>query len=124
MAVTFYGDFIFSFDKQSIKIVECYCFPGIRFFDPSLEAIQNFITSVNEKVKELSEGLIENAIAENGLTLDLALVYDAVTLYTSALNAMGLDEGANVTCEQDETWNFGSTVINYIRKVSMKQIVP
>ncbi|KOB77222.1 Ionotropic glutamate receptor, partial [Operophtera brumata] len=89
----------------------------IRFFDPSLEAIQNFITSVNEKVVELSEGQIQNAIAENGLTLNLALVYDAVTLYTAALNAMGLEEGANVTCAQDDSWNFGSTVINYVRKV-------
>lgn len=84
-----------------------------------MESIQNFITSLNEKVKELSEGGIENAISENGLTLELALVYDAVTLYSSALDAMGLEDGANVTCDQDESWNFGSTIVNVARTVSL-----
>lgn len=104
--------------KQFFKNLEWYCFSGIRFFDPSLESIQNFITSLNEKVVELSEGQIVNAITENGLTLDLALVYDAVILYTTALTAMGLEEGPKVTCEQDESWNFGSSIINYVRTVN------
>ncbi|XP_030025495.2 glutamate receptor ionotropic, kainate 3 isoform X3 [Manduca sexta] len=92
---------------------------GIRLFDPSLESIQTFITSLNEKVVELSEGQIENAIADDALTLDLALVYDAVILYTSAVNAMELEEGANVTCEDNESWEFGSSVINYIRTMEI-----
>lgn len=92
---------------------------GIRFFDPELEDIQKFITSVNEKVKELSEEKIETAIEENGLTFGLALVYDSVMLYTSAIKAMGLDEGAaNITCDSDESWTFGSTLVNHIRTVS------
>ncbi|XP_023937960.2 glutamate receptor ionotropic, kainate 2-like [Bicyclus anynana] len=93
---------------------------GIRFFDPELEDIQNFITSLNAKVKELSEGQIENAVAENGLTLNLALVYDSVILYTAAINAMGLEEGAeNITCDSDDSWTFGSTLINHVRTMEI-----
>lgn len=87
-------------------------------FDPTLETITTFITSLNEKVKELSEEEIEDAVGENGLTLDLALIYDAVTLYTTALNAVGITEGANVTCEDSESWEVGSSLMNYVRTVS------
>lgn len=45
-------------------------------------------------------------------------MYDAVTIYGSALNALGLEEGANITCDQDDGWEFGSSIINYIRTVS------
>lgn len=93
-------------------------FSGIRMFDPSLEVIQNFITSLNAKVAELSENNIENAIEGNALTLDLALLYDAVTLFVSTLNTMGLEEGSNVTCDGAESWNYGSSIVNYIRTVS------
>ncbi|CAH2241761.1 jg16325 [Pararge aegeria aegeria] len=93
---------------------------GIRFFDPELEDIKTFMTSLNEKVKELSEGQIENAIEENGLTLSLALVHDSVILYTSAIKAMGLEEGAeNITCDSDESWTFGSTLINHVRTMEL-----
>ncbi|XP_034829301.1 glutamate receptor ionotropic, kainate 2-like [Maniola hyperantus] len=93
---------------------------GIRFFDPELENIQNFITSLNEQVKELSEGKIENAIQNTGLRFNLALVYDSVILYTSAIKAMGLEEGAeNVTCDSDESWTFGSTLINHVRTMEL-----
>lgn len=98
--------------------IRCYI-PGIRFFDPSLETITNFIKSINEKVTELSEGQIENAIPEDGLTFNLALIHDSVTLYTSAINSIGLEEGANVSCESKSSWNFGSTIINHIRTVSV-----
>ena len=87
-------------------------------FDPTLEPIQKFITSLNEKVAELSDNKIENAIAENGLTLDLALVYDAVTLFVSTLNTMELEEGSNVTCDDEESWALGSSIVNYVRTVS------
>ncbi|KAL0830572.1 hypothetical protein ABMA28_002724 [Loxostege sticticalis] len=92
---------------------------GIRLFDPTLETITTFITSLNEKVKELSEEEIEDAVGENGLTLDLALIYDAVTLYTTALNAVGITEGANVTCEDSESWEVGSSLMNYVRTVEI-----
>ncbi|XP_045449718.1 glutamate receptor ionotropic, kainate 2-like [Melitaea cinxia] len=88
---------------------------GIRFFDPELKYIQNFISTLNEKLKTLSEGKIENEISENGLNFKLALVYDSVMLYTSAIAEMGLEESANFTCDSGETWTFGSTVINYVR---------
>ncbi|CAH0720015.1 unnamed protein product, partial [Brenthis ino] len=92
---------------------------GIRLFDPQLEDIQNFITSLNEKVKELSEGQMENAIQENSLSLNLALVYDSVMLYTSAIKALDLEDSANFTCDSGETWPFGSTIINYIRTMEV-----
>lgn len=87
-------------------------------FDPNDETIQDFIKSVNEKISELSEGNISEAINENSLTLDLALVYDSVMLYTSALNLMALEEGANMTCDAEESWSFGSSIVNYVRTVS------
>ncbi|KAH9630498.1 hypothetical protein HF086_000711 [Spodoptera exigua] len=92
---------------------------GIRMFDPTLESIQNFIKSLNEKVAELSENNIENAIAENGLTLDLALVYDAVTLFASTLNALELQEGSNVTCDGHESWSYGSSIVNFARTMEV-----
>nr|XP_037875496.1 glutamate receptor ionotropic, kainate 2 isoform X2 [Bombyx mori] len=92
---------------------------GIRFFDPNLDSIQKFISDINEKVVELSEGQLEKAVTENGLTFDLALMYDAVTIYGSALNALGLEEGANITCDQDDGWEFGSSIINYIRTMEI-----
>ncbi|CAH0586967.1 unnamed protein product [Chrysodeixis includens] len=92
---------------------------GIRLFDPSLDVIQNFVTSLNEKVAELTENNIEKAIEENGLTLNLALLYDAVTLFVSTLNAMGLEEGSNVTCDGVESWNYGSSIVNYIRTMEI-----
>nr|XP_032516938.1 glutamate receptor ionotropic, kainate 2 [Danaus plexippus plexippus] len=88
---------------------------GIRFFDPELKEIQELIISINGKVKELSDNQLTDAIKENGLTLNLALMYDSVMLYTSAIKAMSLEYGGNVTCDSDETWNLGSTVINYVR---------
>lgn len=93
-------------------------FTGIRFFDPELKEIQELIISINGKVKELSDNQLTDAIKENGLTLNLALMYDSVMLYTSAIKAMSLEYGGNVTCDSDETWNLGSTVINYVRTVS------
>ncbi|CAH2982565.1 unnamed protein product [Chilo suppressalis] len=92
---------------------------GLRFFDPSLESIQNFITSLNAKVSELSEEQIENAVGENALTLDLALISDAVTVYTTALNLLGITDGANVTCDQDESWDFGSSIINFAKTIEI-----
>ncbi|CAK1555309.1 unnamed protein product [Leptosia nina] len=92
---------------------------GIRFFDPTMEDIQKFISAINEKAKELSENQIETAIEGNSLNFNLALVYDAVMLYTSAIKAMGLEEGGNITCESDETWSFGSSVVNYIRTMEL-----
>ncbi|XP_050679068.1 glutamate receptor ionotropic, kainate 3-like isoform X2 [Leptidea sinapis] len=88
---------------------------GIRFFDPELEDIKNFVTSINDKVKELSENQIETAIDENGLYFNIALVYDAIILYTSAIKSMGLSEGANITCDDEESWNFGSSIVNHLR---------
>lgn len=73
--------------------------------------------SLNEHVLELSEGQIENAVTEDGLRFDMALTHDAVILYTAALKALGLEEGAKVSCDQQETWNLGSTVVNYARTV-------
>lgn len=92
---------------------------GIRMFDPTIESIQNFIKAVNEKVAELSENSIVEAIEENGLTLNLALLYDAVSLYTSAINLMGLEEGPNITCETKESWTYGSSIVNYIRTMEI-----
>ncbi|KAJ0183282.1 hypothetical protein K1T71_001258 [Dendrolimus kikuchii] len=92
---------------------------GVRFFDPNVEPIQNFITSVNENIKQLSEGKLETAIEDNALTLALALIYDAVVMYTSALNEMGLEEGANITCDDNESWEYGSSVINYVRSMEV-----
>lgn len=88
-------------------------------FDPTLDSIKNFIKSLNEKVAELSDNNIENAIAENGLTVDLALVYDAVTLFVSTLNAMKLEEGSNVTCDGGGSWSYGSSIVNFARTVSI-----
>ncbi|XP_026489807.2 glutamate receptor ionotropic, kainate 2-like [Vanessa tameamea] len=92
---------------------------GIRFFDPNLKDIENFVSALNEKVKELSEGQIENDIQQSDLNFKLALVYDSVILYTSAINAMGLEEGANFTCDSGETWAFGSTIINHLRTMEV-----
>ncbi|CAG5028258.1 unnamed protein product [Parnassius apollo] len=92
---------------------------GIRFFDQNSKNIRNFIKALNEKVIELSEGKIESAVPEFGLTLSLALLYDSVILYTSAINTIGLNEGSNTTCESKENWNFGSSIINFIRTIEM-----
>ncbi|XP_013173425.1 PREDICTED: glutamate receptor ionotropic, kainate 2-like [Papilio xuthus] len=92
---------------------------GVRFFDQSSENIQNFIKSLNEQVIDLSEGKIQNAVPESALSFNLALVYDAVSLYTTALKTMGLEEGANITCEDQETWNFGSSIINFVRTMEI-----
>lgn len=90
----------------------------MRLFDPSLESIKTLIESINALVMELSEEKIEDAIAENGLTLDLALIYDSVMLYTTALNVVGIEDAAEVSCEQDESWSMGSSIINFARTVS------
>ncbi|KAJ8723326.1 hypothetical protein PYW08_003238 [Mythimna loreyi] len=92
---------------------------GIRMFDPTLEPIQEFIESLNKKVAELSDNNIETAIAENGLTLDLVLVYDAVTLFASTLTTMELEEGSNVTCDDAESWLYGSSIVNYARTMEV-----
>ncbi|KPJ19820.1 Glutamate receptor, ionotropic kainate 2 [Papilio machaon] len=92
---------------------------GVRFFDQSSENIQNFIKSLNEQVTDLSEGKIENAVPESALSFNLALVYDAVSLYTTALKTIGLEEGSNITCEYQDTWNFGSSIINFVRTMEI-----
>ncbi|XP_013138195.1 PREDICTED: glutamate receptor ionotropic, kainate 2-like [Papilio polytes] len=92
---------------------------GVRFFDQSAENIQNFIKSINEQVLDLSEGKIENAVPESALSLNLALLYDAVLLYTTALKTIGLEEGSNVTCEDQDTWNLGSSIINFVRTMEI-----
>lgn len=93
------------------------CIAGIRFFDPSLEKIQKYISDVNEQLLELSNGQTENAIPEEGLTMRVALIYDAVMLYTSALSTLGIEEGANVTCDSVDNWSFGSAILNVARNV-------
>lgn len=92
---------------------------GIRFFDPKLEDVQTFINSLNENVKELSEGQNVEPIEETGLTFNLALVYDSVMIFTAAIKALNLEEGAKFTCDSDETWPLGSTIINYIRTMTV-----
>ncbi|XP_022115207.2 glutamate receptor ionotropic, kainate 2 [Pieris rapae] len=92
---------------------------GIRFFDPEMEDIKNFIAELNNNVKELTQGSIDTAIKGNSLNLNLALLYDAVMLYTSAIKAMSLEEGGNITCDAGEAWNFGSSIINFIRTVEL-----
>ncbi|XP_037969552.2 glutamate receptor ionotropic, kainate 3 isoform X1 [Plutella xylostella] len=95
---------------------------GVRLFDPSLEEIQTFVKAINEYVTELSEGQIENAVTEATLNLNLALTYDAVILYTAALTALGLEEGAAVSCTKDDSWSYGSSVINYIRTMELDSL--
>ncbi|XP_072932711.1 glutamate receptor ionotropic, kainate 3-like isoform X2 [Epargyreus clarus] len=92
---------------------------GVRFFDPSLDIIQEFIAAVNEQVLELSNKQTENAISENGLPLNLALMYDSVMLYTSAIDAMGLTEGGDINCDHQNSWEFGSSIINYVRTIEI-----
>lgn len=94
------------------------CIAGVRFFDPSLEKVQKFISDVNEQLLQMSNGQTENAISEEGLTMRVALVYDAVMSYTLALNSLGIAEGANVTCDLTDSWSFGSAVLNLVRNVS------
>lgn len=86
-----------------------------------MDAVKEFIASVNEQVLELSDKQTDNAISENRLPLILALMYDSVMLYTSALDAMGLTEGGNITCDDQDSWEFGSSIINYVRTVSSNQ---
>ncbi|KAI8421749.1 hypothetical protein MSG28_009715 [Choristoneura fumiferana] len=90
---------------------------GVRFFDPSLESIQTYIKSINEKVAELTKEQIEDALAENGLTLNLALIYDAVTVYVAGIKATALEDGSNVTCEDNQSWNYGSSLLNTIKTI-------
>ncbi|XP_063534435.1 glutamate receptor ionotropic, kainate 2-like isoform X1 [Cydia strobilella] len=93
---------------------------GIRFFDPSVEAIQNYVKSINAKVAELSEDQIPEAVTENGLTLSLALMYDAVMLYVAAVKAMALEDGSSVTCESGTGWAFGSTLLNNLKTMEIE----
>lgn len=79
--------------------------------------MQTFVKSLNEHVLELSEGQIETAVAEDGLRFNMALAHDAIVLYGTAVMALGLEEGAKVSCDQQETWGLGSTIINYARAV-------
>lgn len=92
---------------------------GVRFFDPTLEDVTNFVTAVNEKVNELSEGQIENALNAEQLLLKNVLLYDAVILYVTAILTLNLADGSNVSCDQEDSWSYGSTIINYIRTVSI-----
>ncbi|XP_053605086.1 uncharacterized protein LOC128672163 [Plodia interpunctella] len=92
---------------------------GIRFFDPSTDDIQTFIKLANEKVAELTEGQVTNAIVDNALTLDIALLHDAVILFTAAVDALGIEEGANVTCDTDDSWNFGSSIVNMMKSLEI-----
>lgn len=65
----------------------------------------------------MSDGQTENAIPEDGLTMRVALIYDAVMVYTSVLNTLGIQEGANVTCDSMDNWSSGSAVLNVVRNV-------
>lgn len=85
----------------------------------SLESIQTYIKSINEKVAELTKEQIEDALAENGLTLNLALIYDAVTIYVAGIRATVLEDGSNVTCDDNMSWNYGSSLLNNIKTVSI-----
>lgn len=95
----------------------------MRFFDPQMDEVVNLVTAINEKVTELSEGQIENAIDADHLLLKVALLYDSIMLYTSAISTLGLTDGSNITCDSEESWNYGSTIINHIRTVSTFQCV-
>ncbi|XP_013190560.2 glutamate receptor ionotropic, kainate 2-like [Amyelois transitella] len=92
---------------------------GVRFFDLSTEEIQSFIKVVNGKVSDISDGKIKNAINDNGLPLEIALLYDSVILFAAAVDAMGIEEGANVTCDADDSWNYGSTVVNMMKSLEI-----
>lgn len=101
-----------------MRIVQmAYYIAGIRFFDPSLEKVQKFISDVNEQLLQLSNGQTENAIPEQGLTTRVALIYDAVMVYTLALNILGIENGANATCDTIDHWSFGSAILNVVRNV-------
>lgn len=103
--------------KKLASCTNSLCIAGIRFYDPSLEKVQKFISDVNEQLLQLSNGQTENAIPEKGLTMRVALIYDAVMVYTLALNSLGIEEGANVTCDSTDYWSSGSAVLNVVKNV-------
>ncbi|KAI5645987.1 ligand-gated ion channel domain-containing protein [Phthorimaea operculella] len=95
---------------------------GIRFFDLKEEHVQNFRSSVNDTVLELTKDGEPLDLAENALTFNLAMIHDAVILKALAINATELEAAPEVKCTENNFWDMGSTVLNCLRNMEIDGI--
>ncbi|XP_065092480.1 glutamate receptor ionotropic, kainate 2 isoform X2 [Ochlerotatus camptorhynchus] len=93
---------------------------GIRLLDPEEDKIHQVTEFLNasqiSKTLELKEGLNPAT-----MRVETALMYDAVLLFAEALrHLIGIDpphplETMSLKCDDDDTWNNGYSIINYMK---------
>ena len=77
-------------------------------------------TEVNNTITDFSENFGSYMTAKE-LTVNQALMYDAVQLFALAFKQMNDAIKSNIRslpCDGSEYWEHGDTLINYIRSVS------
>ncbi|XP_015783967.1 glutamate receptor ionotropic, kainate 2 [Tetranychus urticae] len=121
--VDFYCSYLFydldlQFWNLSAPDLIAFNITGFRMFNPFDERIK-----IRYNAQEWKTGRYEASSENVRLTLDLALVYDAVALFTRSL--IGLSEltdqlnGPSVSCSLNDTWVLGKPLLNQMKKVGV-----
>lgn len=62
--------------------------------------------------------LMNKYIAGWKLQVEVALIYDAITMFTKAVYSQNITTPSEMNCYDNSRWKFGSTLLNGIKAVS------
>ncbi|XP_044732050.1 glutamate receptor ionotropic, kainate 2-like isoform X2 [Chrysoperla carnea] len=95
---------------------------GVRMIDPEDDDVEQATMLWREFEQRRGETLIESLEKEK-LTLDSALMYDAVFIFAEALHQLNQSNSIRtrpLDCDEFDNWEHGYSLINYMRMVNWK----
>lgn len=120
---------ITSLDLQSIDL-EDYMYgrtkiTGLQFVDFKSKTLEKIMNQLNRDPSSRSALEVKSDtgyLKYTDLLVQSALIYDAVSLLASGIRELDSGQSINaqsITCENSgETWQYGSSIINYMRSMS------
>ncbi|KAI9550316.1 hypothetical protein GHT06_007599 [Daphnia sinensis] len=93
---------------------------GLRMIDPYRKETVDIVNKWN--IWEMSAGKILN-VTEKTLTLEAALVHDAVQLFAKALHDMGTNQDVtprSFSCDGVDSWAQGNNFVNFIKTTEIE----
>ncbi|XP_050695826.1 glutamate receptor ionotropic, kainate 2-like isoform X2 [Eriocheir sinensis] len=122
----YYSYFITSLDLNQVALEEFRHggsnITGIQLLDPDSKAMRDMAEKWKRAEMNMGRVLPERF---NKITTGAALMYDAVVLFSSALSTLDKSRRVHIrglTCDGDDTWQHGNSLINYMKLFGSRAI--
>lgn len=94
---------------------------GIRLIDPEDEIMKQF-TEFFKTQQEAKEQEMPVGLTAEFMRSETALMFDAVLLFNEAIQQLNFTKRlktASLQCDDNETWNYGYSIINFMKTVNI-----